>query len=116
MSTNCYLNKRQNRKSLLCYIYKCETAVSETVISEQQTNSANIFIGCLYSFVLNPKYRIIRQKRTNCSINFLLHSIDRNCGKTLKSAQNYGSDFDLGFRAIFVPFFFFGGGVKKCDF
>ena len=29
----------------------------------------------------------------------------------LKSAQNYGSDSNLGFRAVFVPFW-----GEKCDF
>jgi len=29
----------------------------------------------------------------------------------LKSAQNYGSDSNLGFRAVFVPF-----RGEKCDF
>lgn len=29
----------------------------------------------------------------------------------LKSAQNYGSDTNLGFRAVFVPF-----RSEKCDF
>ena len=55
-------------------------------------------------FCSKPKVQNNPAKATNCSINFLQHSIVRDYGETLKSAQNYGSDSDIGFRAIFVPF------------